>query len=328
MFDFADFRFALDAVRQATRLVQRVQQEMLSPAITKDDRSPVTVGDFAAQAVVAKLLREAFPHDPLVGEESAQVLREPDQRGVLEQVTHFVRTQLPEATPEAVIQWIDVGAGEASQRFWTLDPIDGTKGFLRGEQYSVCLALIEQGQVVLGAIGCPNLNVQGEAELGGPGSIYVAGRGQGTWVVPLEGEAQRVRLHVSTVATARDARLLRSVETGHTDADKIDELVQTLRIEADPVPMDSQAKYAVLAAAGGDVITRLISPSRPNYKEKIWDQAAGSLLVQEAGGRVTDLDGRPLDFGHGRTLAQNRGVLASNGHLHDVLLAGLKQIGA
>ena len=118
------------------------------------------------------------------------------------------------ATPEAVVDWIDVGAGEASQRFWTLDPIDGTKGFLRGEQYSVCLALIEHGEVVLGAIGCPNLNVQGGAEIGGPGSIYVAGRGQGAWVVPLEGDAPRERLQVSSVATARDARLLRSVETG------------------------------------------------------------------------------------------------------------------
>jgi 3'(2'), 5'-bisphosphate nucleotidase len=92
--------------------------------------------------------------------------------------------------------------------------------------------------------------------------------------------------------------------------------------------MDSQAKYAVLAAGGGEVNLRLISPSAPDYRERIWDQAAGSICVEEAGGRVSDLDGKPLDFSHGRTLATNRGVLATNGKLHDALLAGLKEIGA
>lgn len=327
MLDTPEFRFALDAVRRATHVAQRVQHEMISPALTKDDRSPVTVGDFAAQAVVARLLRQTFPDMPLVGEESAQVLRQPDQSAVLEQVAGFVRREFSEATPQAVLDWIDVGASDAAERFWTVDPIDGTKGFLRGEQYSVCLALIENGIVQLGAIGCPNLNTHGEPEKG-RGSIYVAARGQGAWVVAFDGESEYRRLNVSNVVDVQQTRLLRSVETGHTDAGKIDELVAALEIVADPVPMDSQAKYAVLACGGGDAITRLISPSRPNYKEKIWDQAAGSILVEEAGGRVTDLDGQPLDFGQGRTLAQNRGVLVSNGPLHDALLAALKRIGA
>ena len=92
--------------------------------------------------------------------------------------------------------------------------------------------------------------------------------------------------------------------------------------------MDSQAKYAVLAAGEGDVLLRLLSASRPDYREKIWDQAAGSIVIKEAGGRITDLDGSALDFTHGRTLAKNRGILATNGHLHDAVLAGLRAIGA
>ena len=62
--------------------------------------------------------------------------------------------------------------------------------------------------------------------------------------------------------------------------------------------------------------------------EKVWDQAAGSIVVEEAGGRVSDLDGNSLDFSRGRTLANNRGVLATNGPLHEAFLAGLKAIGA
>lgn len=328
MFDSADFRFALDAVRRATELVARVRCEMAGAALAKDDRSPVTVGDFAAQAVVAQALRETFPRDALIGEESAQLLRRPEQRDLLEQVAGFARRQVPHATPESVLDWIDLGAGEPGERFWTLDPIDGTKGFLRSEQYAVCLALIEDGRVQLAAIGCPNLNVRGEARIGGRGSIYVAGRGHGAWSVPLDGDAEFVQLLVSSIDRPQETRLLRSVESGHTDAGKIEELAAALGVEADPVRMDSQVKYAVLAAGGGDALVRLLSPTRPDYKEKIWDQAAGSLVVEEAGGRVTDLDGKPLDFRHGRTLAHNRGVLATNGHLHEELLAGLKKIGA
>ena len=92
--------------------------------------------------------------------------------------------------------------------------------------------------------------------------------------------------------------------------------------------MDSQAKYAVLAAGEGDVLLRLLSPSRPDSREKIWDQAAGSIVIEEAGGRITDLEGKPLDFSHGRTLAKNRGIIATNGHLHGVILQTLKELGA
>ena len=69
-----------------------------------------------------------------------------------------------------------------------------------------------------------------------------------------------------------------------------------------------------------------MSPSRPDYRERIWDQAAGSIVIEEAGGRITDLDGKPLDFSHGRTLAKNRGIVATNGHLHDAVLSGLKAL--
>ena len=108
--------------------------------------------------------------------------------------------------------------------------------------------------------------------------------------------------------------------------DEITQLAGLLGTTEAPLGMDSQAKYLVLAAGGGEVLLRLLSPSRPDYREKIWDQAAGSIVIEEAGGRITDLDGRPLDFSHGRTLAKNRGIVATNGHLHDAVLAALKQL--
>ena len=327
--DCSKARFAVAAVREAAQLVRRVQKEMVGKGLAKDDKSPVTVADFAAQALIGKRLEESFPEMGFVGEESSDSLRTDEGRETLDQITHFIRQIVPEATDDDVCGWIDRGAGKPTQNFWTLDPVDGTKGFLRGDQYAVALAYLRDGVVRVGALGCPELADGVRPDKGGAGSLLVARRTNGTFCRPLDNENAEWRsLCVSDTSEVSAARLLRSVEKAHTDTGGIGELVATLGITADPVPMDSQAKYAVLASGGGEVNLRLLSPSRPDYREKIWDQAAGSIVVEEAGGKVSDLSGKPLDFSHGRTLAQNRGVLATNGVLHDALLDGLKRIKA
>ncbi|MBN2046612.1 MAG: hypothetical protein JW750_02115, partial [Anaerolineaceae bacterium] len=163
----------------------------------------------------------------------------------------------------------------------------------------------------------------------GPGSIVYAKRSEGTWTIPMLGSTDAPRqLRVSDESNIANARSLRSFESGHTNVGLIEQFTQTLQITAEPVRMDSQAKYAIMAAGGGELLLRLISPNQPEYKEKIWDQAAGSLIVEEAGGRITDLNGSRLDFSHGRKLVNNRGVLVSNGILHQEALTILKQINA
>jgi 3'(2'), 5'-bisphosphate nucleotidase len=338
MFEITDeIQFAIDAVRQASQLVAQIQSEMVTRALVKDDRSPVTVADFASQALIASQLFERFPNDLLVGEEGADALRNPGGAETLAQVTAFLAGKRANVTPELVCDWIDRGAADPwsraisgiPERFWTLDPIDGTKGFLRGDQYAVALALLENGKVQLGVLGCPNLENGYQSRSGGSGSLQVAVRGQGSWTASLLDEgADFTPLSVSHRQNPKEARLLRSYESGHTNVNKTDELVDVLEVSADPVRMDSQAKYAVLASGHGDLLLRMLSPKQPDYKEKIWDQAAGSLIVEEAGGRVTDLHGRALDFTTGRTLSSNRGVLASNGYLHARVLEGLRKIGA
>ncbi len=125
-----------------------------------------------------------------------------------------------------------------------------------------------------------------------------------------------------------DALLLRSFESGHTNVDQIGDFRDALGVKAPPVSMDSQAKYTLLASGDGDLLLRLLSPAKPDYREKIWDQAAGSLILEEAGGKITDLDGKNLDFSTGRSLRNNRGILATNGMLHQAALDALRRIGA
>lgn len=327
--DCSKVRFAIAAVREAALLVRRVQKELVTSAISKEDKSPVTVADFAAQAIVSKRLLETFPDMGFVGEEDATWLGSEAGAETLELITQFVRYFEPSATSHDICDWIDRSETEPKGEFWTLDPVDGTKGFLRGDQYAVALAFIRDGKVRVGALGCPELGEGVRPDKGGPGTVLVARRESGAYASPLNDEnAEWNRLSVSSETDVTKARLLRSVEKSHTSIGGVGELARVLGISAGSVPMDSQAKYAVLAAGGGEVNLRLISVSQPDYREKIWDQAAGSICVEEAGGRVTDLAGKPLDFSRGRTLANNRGVLATNGHVHEAFLAGLKQIGA
>jgi 3'(2'), 5'-bisphosphate nucleotidase len=319
--------FALQAVRTAAKLCRQIQAEMISESMSKLDQSPVTVADFASQAVVGRMLEDIFPGEVLVAEEDSTALKDADRAGTLRSVTESVSKLFPQATTDQVCAWIDKGMGDPEGRFWVLDPIDGTKGFLRGDQYVVALALVEDGIVVLGALGCPNLSEDLRPDLRGAGAVVVAARGEGVWVTGMESDDFKP-IRVSERSDPVDARVLRSYAAEHTDTTKIDQLVATLSIEQPPVLMDSAAKYAILASGGGDLLFRLLSPHRPDYVENIWDQAAGSILVEEAGGRVTDLAGVDLDFSVGRHLSNNCGVLASNGLLHEAALEALRRVGA
>ncbi|MBC8334957.1 MAG: 3'(2'),5'-bisphosphate nucleotidase [Anaerolineales bacterium] len=322
--------FALNAVQKASQLIQMVQTETAASALTKGDKSPVTVADFASQALVSYLLMVDFPDAVLVGEEASDALKEEGAEHLLEQVTAYAARFIPEAKPASVCEWIDRGAADSANRFWTLDPIDGTKGFIRGDQYAVALALVEEGDVKIGVLGCPNLTDGFISEPGGEGSLLIAVRGEGTWLTSIAGFEKNdwKRIQASPRAEGVEARLMRSFESGHTDVSKIDQFASALGTQAEPVRMDSQVKYAVLAAGAGEIILRLLSPKMPDYQEKIWDQAAGSLVLEEAGGRISDLSGKPLDFSSGRKLVNNRGVLATNGLLHEAALKALKDVGA
>jgi 3'(2'), 5'-bisphosphate nucleotidase len=322
-----ELNFAIEAVREASLMVRQIQAALVSPALTKGDRSPVTVADFTSQALIGRRLAEHFPQAALVAEEDASALLALEGAGTLQQVVEFARLALPEATSQAVCSWIDINRADSGQRFWTLDPIDGTKGFLRGDHYAIALALVEAGTVQIGVLGCPNLTLAG-VEAAGAGVLIAASRGQGAWLTDLDQPGRYTSLTVSSVNDPRQARLLRSFESGHTNVSQIDRFAQALGAQAEPVRMDSQAKYGVLAAGQGEIILRLLSSSQLDYREKIWDQAAGSIILEEAGGRITDLQGRPLDFSTGRQLHNNRGILATNSHLHEAALQALREIGA
>lgn len=315
---------AIDIVRQATELVRQIRVETDSSVMTKEDRSPVTIADFASQALIGRLFHDRFPSDPLCAEEDSSRLKGSEE--VLKRIQHFLSRSFPEATPESICDWIDRGTADPADRFWTLDPIDGTKGYLKDGQYVVALALIENGRVEVGLLGAPCLDRKGRSPQGGAGALFVAVRGEGSWSLPLKGGGSWSRLSVSRCQDLTQARPLRSASRSHIDVERVDQLLQSLGVRSEPILMHSQAKYAVLAAGEGEFLVRIPTADPAWRYGMIWDHAAGSLIVEEAGGGVTDLEGRPLDFSAGRTLSRNRGLLATNRYLHPPILEALQEL--
>ncbi|MEZ6190145.1 MAG: 3'(2'),5'-bisphosphate nucleotidase [Phycisphaerales bacterium] len=320
---------AIAAVRLASTVTQTVQQSLVTAdTLQKKDKSPVTVADYASQAVVCKALLDTFPNDPVVGEEDAKELREPGNAALLDAVVkHVAAAKGASTTRDQALSWIDRGgatppADGSMKRYWTLDPIDGTKGFLRAEQYAIALALIEDGRVVLGVLGCPNLPA---SDGGDQGVLMAAVRGGGTVTMPLNSATtQGTPVSVCDTADPAKARFCESVESGHSDQGGSAKIAELLGIIAEPVRMDSQAKYAAVARGDASIYLRL--PTRADYREKIWDHAAGAIVVEEAGGTVTDAFGKPLDFTHGRKLEQNRGIIATNGKFHGQVVKAVAQV--
>ena len=314
-------RVASAAVKQAASLCRSAR----AGGFEKQDRSPVTVADFGSQALICRALLDAFPDDPVIAEEDSATLRKAADPDILGRVVRHVQAIWPGADADAVCHWIDRG-GERHyvDRFWALDPIDGTKGFLRGQQYAIALALIVNGQVMVAALGCPNLPMRDDAA-SPVGVIFTAVSGQGAMVEPLDSEEPAVTVHVNDTTDPSAARFCESVEVGHSSHANAAAVARHLGVVAEPYHMDSQCKYAIVARGSADIYLRL--PTRADYIERIWDHAAGSLVVSEAGGTVSDAAGNPLDFTCGSGLDKNRGVIVTNARLHQRVLEALRAVG-
>ncbi len=316
-----ELEIAVSAVREAARLTRAVQDEIVAARgqVAKDDRSPVTIADLAVQILVSHRLATAFPDDPLLAEEDSRpLLGKPD---LAEQVFALAGRQLPAVGRNEMLSALDRGGhrGGRRGRFWILDPVDGTKGFLRREQYAIALALVEDGRVSAAVLGCPNLPDRPQRPVG---CLFAAVRGGGTHQVEVDGSASR-QVGVDRVDDPSAAVLCESVESGHSSHERTTAIAGRLGIVAPSVRMDSQCKYAIVARGEASVYLRL--PRAADSREKSWDHAAGALVIEEAGGRVSDLDGRPLDFSGGALLGTANGILASNGRLHDRVMAAARE---
>ncbi|KAF9683524.1 hypothetical protein SADUNF_Sadunf04G0022700 [Salix dunnii] len=357
---------AVRAVQMACFLCQGVQESLISKTNcqvqAKDDNSPVTVADWSVQATVSWILSGTLGsrNVAIVAEEDIQTLSKPDSSGLLEAVVRTVNDCLAEAprfglkAPGTTLGSSEVleaigrcnSAGGPSGRFWALDPVDGTLGFVRGDQYAVALALIEDGEVVLGVLGCPNYPMRKEwlsyhhryhriiskltpptSESWDKGCVIYARRGSGeAWMQPLiQGHKKLVwpnsatPVKVSIIENPALATFCEPFEKANSSHSFTAELANSVGIRKQPLRVYSMVKYAAIARGDAEIFMKF---ARAGYKEKIWDHAAGVVIIQEAGGVVTDAGGCPLNFSKGMYLeGLDRGIIACAGvNLHEKII--------
>lgn len=320
----------------ACRLARRLQTTLTSAEMQqKADTSPVTIADYAVQAIIVHALQRHFPTDVFIAEESTAALRA--DTSLLRAVV--LASGLDEMT---LLRTVDAcnDAGGSPCRTWVLDPIDGTRGFIARRQYCIALALLEGREVQLGVLGCPNLSVVAPtADSDGAqrddtrvGCIFYARRGLGAFQVAEDDVDDAIpnddtrmprgtRLHVADLRKPEWATWCESVERAHSSHARSARIASRLAITSTPMRMDSMAKYGCMAR--GQVSLFLRFP-RGGYVENVWDCAPAAIIVTEAGGRVTDGRGQDLDFGLGRKMNNQDGIVATNGAIHDAVIDAVR----
>ncbi|KAM3528759.1 hypothetical protein MY4038_005699 [Beauveria bassiana] len=332
-----ELEIAFDALQKASSLSQTVVSAQDKAGIEKNDLSPVTVADFAVQGLLAATFKGAFPEDNFVGEEDASHLRSDD--ALLERVWELLSTvprdgltKVPESK-EQLCDLVDLcGSGVPERRrTWVFDPIDGTRTYMMGQVYAINIALLVDGQQMLSAVGCPNTSMDAKAPMNNPdidpsngGCIAFAVKNHGSFVRPMHGEIDAVATRrlprQPSVSSAKDLRFV----TSHDMADSIlpgihERLTARLGIDfpgCDLLPW--VLRWTVLAMGLGDTTVQVYK-SRQRLG-KIWDHAGAMLLYEETGGKITDIDGKPLDWLAGRKFVRNFGVVAAPPSIHALVL--------
>ena len=339
------------AVLRACVITKRVLAAV--DEISKTDSSPVTIADFAAQALIISAIRHVFPHDGFVGEEDASALRaDPALTDRVYDLVSSVRALAgaggisPEvaaipgpSSTEEMIAMIDMGAsgeGGRSGRFWVMDPVDGTRAFLRGEQYAVSLALVEDGHELVGVLGCPNVKLtkagrieESSVDTEGLGVLLTAVRGQGSTIrhVTSSGSLTAARRldRLKPPARMEDLHLVDCLQSKAYRHDIVQDVTEHLGAQYPGTEVwSSHVRYAALIIGGGDFQLRV--PATAKTRMCLWDHAGAQLIFTELGGKITDLDGKPIDFGAGRDLNLNRGMVAAKEDIHGTVLALVREL--
>ncbi|HYO51283.1 inositol monophosphatase family protein [Archangium sp.] len=304
----------IDAVRLACELCRRVRASLASVS-RKKDSTPVTLADYGAQALLCRTIRRHFPEDAVVAEESGEAfLCLPSAER--EKAVRLVGKLLGEPViEEDFVRWLNHGRGVRADRTWFIDPIDGTEGFIHGRTYAVCVGTLVEGEPVDGVIGAP------VSPLDEGGTLFFTDGG-GAWAEPLAGGEPRA-LHVSDRADPRSIRVVESYLMGRRSREIADRVYAAAGFDARRIRRyDGMLKYALVAAGAADVFIRGPRNIRKN-PHKSWDHVAGAALVGAAGGRVTGLDGRRVDFTRSAELRGTLGLIASNGHIHPNLVEAM-----
>ena len=230
-----------DIAREAGAAIMTVYGREDFGVQVKSDDSPLTAADAAAHLLISRRLAALTPELPLLSEEDVAGFGGPDAAG----------------------------------RYWLVDPLDGTKEFIkRNSEFTVNIALIEQGRPLLGVVYAPVLE-----------TMYAAAQRVGAFKQTGDGGRTAIR-----VAEHHTGEIWKVVGSRSHAGDTLPAVLQRLG-EHELISMGSSLKFCLVAEGRADVYPRLGPTS-------LWDTAAAQCVVEQAGGKVVQLSGEPLGYGN------------------------------
>jgi 3'(2'), 5'-bisphosphate nucleotidase len=258
-----DLRTELDLAVRLAREAGAIIRDLRTRGITVDRKAgdePVTQADRDANALIVAALVARFPGDGILSEEAP-----------------------------------DDGSRLVRQRVWMIDPLDGTKDFIRGENgFATMIGLLVDERPALGVVYQPILD-----------RLYFATQGEGAFVEDQGGPAEPIR-----VSEVRDLTQVRMVASKSHREEVIDRVRAELGISDELNVGSVGLKLGLIARGERDLYVN------PAGHSKLWDVCAPEAILAEAGGRLTDARGAPLAY-RGTEVGNLKGLIASNAIIHD-----------
>lgn len=267
-----ELRVCLELARRAGEAALAYYGKPMRVEHKEEFDEPVTQADRAVNELIVRALREHFPDDGILAEES-----------------------------------VDTDRRIGRERAWMIDPIDGTKGFIAGTgDFCVQIGLAVGGRAALGVLYAPATDV-----------LYWAARGHGAWVVRPTSEAEQ-SLKTERLGVTEESELtrMRLAESRSHRGPRMESVVSALGVRAEVRSHSVGIKVGLLVEKQADLYIHL-SP-----KTKQWDTCAPEAVLTEAGGRMTDVFGGPMQYNTPDVLNRN-GLVASNGAAHGEVIARL-----
>lgn len=267
-----ELRLALQLAREAGTIIRNdyAKPIKVEKKINADDYlEPVTATDRAANELIVSSIRNVFPDDGILAEES-----------------------------------IDTEHRLNKPRVWMIDPLDGTNGFItRDGDFAVQIGLAEAGLGVMGVVYQPM-----------PDILYWAVKGGGAWIENRDGNRTRAR-----VSHKKDLQRMRLAASRSHRSPRMDRVVNALEIKEEVNRGSVGVKVGLIVERQCDLYVHL-SP-----RTKQWDTCAPEVILNEAGGCITDLFGQSLVYNSPEVQNRN-GIVASNGAAHDLIIKRLRPL--
>jgi 3'-phosphoadenosine 5'-phosphosulfate (PAPS) 3'-phosphatase len=296
-------KIATELIRKASEITEWFKKKGFR-SFLKSDQSPVTIADYASQIYILSKLQKLFPDDEIIAEEENVSHINKNEEGLINQCFNDLNLEKLEDIKQLITY-----RGCSSNRQWTVDPIDGTMGYKKSLVYAIGIGLMINSIPKIGAIAIPNY-------INNSLAVFSAEENQGSQVSFRNENFKNVS--VSQINALKEVHLCHSL---HYDEPWVLKFAKEVGIK-NYTQIDSMAKFCMVAEGSADLY---IKPLEQEHSFS-WDFLPGDLIVREAGGEVTDLNGEILKYNDEKCLWTAPAIIASNGHIQSKILDLYKRV--